>query len=96
MPKFFSDAWLLTAEGLRKDAGPVQRPWLGDALDFWKGEFLRILRASDASSRPIKILPMFTDAHWTAAEIDTYASILGVPKTAILSTAKLRKSKRTN
>jgi hypothetical protein len=74
----------------------MQRLWLGDALDFWKGTFLAVLRASSTPPLPLKVLPMFTDAGWTPAEVDTYAAILGVPTSALLSTSQLNQPARSN
>jgi hypothetical protein len=72
----------------------MRRIWLGDALDFWKGTFLDVLRSSLHPPRSVRVLPMFNDAGWTAKEIDSYASILGVPPAALLSTARLTKPTR--
>jgi hypothetical protein len=74
----------------------MQRLWLGDALDFWKRAFLDVLRASSTPSRPVWILPMITGTGWTGAEVDTYAAILGVPTSALLSTAPLVKPTRSS
>jgi hypothetical protein len=74
----------------------VQRRWLGDALDFWKGAFVGILRASSTPLWAVKVLPMFTDAGWTIAEIETYAAILGVPVDALVSTSQLTKGNRSS
>jgi hypothetical protein len=49
----------------------MRRLWLGDALDFWKGSFLDVLRASSTPPRTVRILPMFTDAGWSTADVDT-------------------------
>jgi hypothetical protein len=72
----------------------VRREWLGDALDFWKRSFIEVLNASAPTPSSLRVLPMFTDAGWSTAEIDTYASILGVPTTALMTTAQLTKSGR--
>ena len=42
--------------------------WLGDALDFWKGAFLDVVRKSVVPTRPLKVLPMFTDCDWGEPE----------------------------
>ncbi|OIP38098.1 MAG: hypothetical protein AUK47_12635 [Deltaproteobacteria bacterium CG2_30_63_29] len=52
----------------------MQRLWRSDALDFWKNLFLQTLLQSP------KVLPLFSDAGWTVAEIETYANILGLTK----------------
>ncbi|MGK3964067.1 hypothetical protein WMF38_07790 [Sorangium sp. So ce118] len=72
----------------------MQRRWLGDALDFWKGSFLDVLRSCSPSPLDLRVLPMFTGSGWNAAEIDTYARILGVSATALLVTAQLTKAGR--
>lgn len=84
----------LEPRGVASDAMWVQRLFLGDALDFWKGTFLEVLRSSSPAPRSVRVLPMFSDAGWTAPEIDGYARILGVPPAAMLSTAQLTKPTR--
>jgi hypothetical protein len=59
----------------------VNRQYLGDALDFWKGTMLALLRRSCVPARAVKILPMLTDgADWAAAEVETYATLLGAAR----------------
>ena len=72
----------------------MQRIWLGDALDFWKGTFVQVLRASSSSSNQIHVLPMFTDAGWTQPEIESYSGFLGVPSSALLTTAQITNAGR--
>jgi hypothetical protein len=67
----------------------MRREWLGDALDFWKGAILDVLRQSSPSSLELQVLPMFTDPGWTAPEIKTYAAIIGVAASGILTSACL-------
>lgn len=72
----------------------MRRALLGDALDFWKGTFLVVLRSLSDAPRSVRVLPMFSDAGWTTQEIDCYANILGVAPAAILSTAQLTRPTR--
>lgn len=73
----------------------MQRIWLGDALDFWKGALLQVLQVSAPAERTVRVLPMFTDPGWTTAEMDIYAQLLGVDAEALLSTSQLTKTTRS-
>ena len=53
----------------------MQRDFLGDALDFWKGDLLSRLEAGRVAN-DVHVLPMLTDAPWVQPELDTYASLL--------------------
>jgi len=54
----------------------MNRDYLGDALDFWKGAMLDVVRASNGGRRPVKVLPMFTGARWKRKDRDTYLALL--------------------
>lgn len=72
----------------KRDTASMRRLWLGDALDFWKGSFLHVLRSSSPSPMGLQVVPMFTDSGWTSGELDTYARFLGVSRTALLLTTQ--------
>jgi ketosteroid isomerase-like protein len=74
----------------------MQRLWLGDAFDFWKGALLAVLRESATPARPLKVLPMLTDGDWSAADLATYASLLGVSVPDLLTTSTLTPANRTS
>jgi hypothetical protein len=58
---------------------------LGDALDFWKGALIDMLRDH---LRNVHVLPMFTDKNaaevWTEGRLGTYAHLLRVDRNGIL------------
>jgi hypothetical protein len=74
----------------------VQRLWLGDALDFWKGSLLEVLRTASTPPSPLSVLPMFTDTGWTQPELATYAGFLGLPPSALLTTSQLTRPGRAH
>ncbi|MFN7696837.1 MAG: hypothetical protein ACK6CU_20745 [Deltaproteobacteria bacterium] len=74
----------------------MQRLWLGDALDFWKGSLLEVLRTASTPPSPLSVLPMFTDTGWTQPELATYAGFLGLPPSALLTTSQLTKPGRAH
>lgn len=60
--------------------------WLGDALDFWKGSILAILRSSAPKGTGLLVIPMFSDAAWSSDAVTTYASLLGVSPNSLCGT----------
>src|SRR5439155_23282252 len=79
----------LLVRGAQSYKPPMQRSYLGDALDFWKGALLALLRASSEGRRVVKLLPMFTDAGWDSDACDTYTHLLGATRSDLLADDRL-------
>ena len=61
----------------------MNRRYLGDALDWWKGGLLTWLR-KDTFLRDIVVVPCFSDAEdWTEEDLMLYSELLGVDQTRI-------------
>lgn len=57
---------------------------LGDALDYWKGSVIEMMRDGK-----LQVVPMFTDlAEWAQEDIETYARLLHVEPDDILKRGK--------
>ena len=65
----------------------MNRKYLGDALDYWKGLMLNLLR-SDGGLRSLKVEPMITSRDWGALEDQFYLSLLRLPEDSLLRHAQ--------
>lgn len=72
----------------------MQRRYLGDALDFWKGCFLDVLRSTAPQGHDLQVLPMFTDKEWSNDERALYARLLHALPHALMTHAQLVKDGR--
>ena len=61
----------------------MNRQFLGDALDWWKGGLLTWLRKDDYL-RDVVVVPCFTDSkEWSKEDFALYSQLLGVDKSSI-------------
>ena len=72
----------------------MNRTFLGDALDHWKGSLIRQLQ-DEGLVRNLAVDPMLTDAKkWSDDEVATYARLLHVRRGQVLSrSARLAESR---
>ncbi len=61
----------------------MNRQYLGDALDHWKGSMLHILYSSGRLNA-LKVDPMITSPEWSSADTDFYVRLLGVSANSLV------------
>ncbi len=64
----------------------MNRKYLGDAKDWWKGAILTCLRRTGAIRSP-QVVPMFTDLErWSEEDLDAYVAFLNIEGRGLLFT----------